>query len=141
MGRPVVVAALRSEYAALFGQVEGADLVRCGMGAARAVRWVRRLPELAPSAMVVAGVAGGLDPRIRSGDVVIADEVRDAKGRTLLRGAAPLVAALRAQGLRVHTGPVFTSPHIVDDRAERERLAATGALAVDLESAELVRGA
>ncbi len=140
-GSPLVIAALRSEYAALAGQVRGADLVRCGMGASRAARWGTQLADRDPSAVVVAGVAGGLDPTIRSGDIVVADEVRDAQGRILLRGAAPLVAALRDQGFRVHSGPVYSSEHIVDDRAERERLAATGALAVDLESAALVRAA
>ncbi|WP_375490850.1 4-hydroxy-3-methylbut-2-enyl diphosphate reductase [uncultured Jatrophihabitans sp.] len=140
-GPPLVIAALRSEYTALAGQVSGAELVRCGMGAARAIRWGEQLGQRDPSAVVIAGVAGGLDPAIRSGDIVVADEVRDAHGRTLLRGAAPLVAALRAQGFRVHSGPVHCSEHIVDDRAERERLAATGALAVDLESAALVRAA
>jgi 4-hydroxy-3-methylbut-2-en-1-yl diphosphate reductase len=140
-GAPLVVAALRSEYAALTGQVRGAELVRCGMGAPKATRWAAQIEQRDPSAVVVAGVAGGLDPAIRSGDVVVADEVRDAQGRILLRGAAPLVAALRAQGLRVHSGPVFSSDHIVDDRAEREELAATGAIAVDLESASLVRAA
>lgn len=140
-GAPLVIAALRSEYAALAGQVRGADLARCGMGATRARRWGTQIDTRDPSAVVIAGVAGGLDPAIRSGDIVVANEVRDAVGRTVLRGSAPLVAELRAQGFRVHTGPIYCSNHIVDDRAERESLAATGALAVDLESAELVRAA
>ncbi len=141
-GTPLVIAALRSEYAALVGQVGDAELARCGMGSTRAERWARlEIERRDPSAVVVAGVAGGLDPGIHSGDIVVADEVRDAHGRMLLRGAAPLVAALRDRGFRVHSGPVVSSEHIVDSRAERERLAATGALAVDLESASLARGA
>jgi hypothetical protein len=46
---------------------------------------------------------------------------------------------LRRAGLRVHTGPIVSVPRIVVG-AERARLAATGALAVDMESAWLARG-
>ena len=44
-------------------------------------------------------------------------------------------------GLRVRSGPVISCDHIVGGAEEREALAATGALAVDMESAELVRAA
>jgi hypothetical protein len=40
----LVVTALRSEFAALSGQVPDARLARCGMGASRVNAW---LPELA----------------------------------------------------------------------------------------------
>jgi len=68
----------------------------------------------------------------------VASEVRDDIGRTVLRAAAPLVAALRQQGLRVHIGPMVSTDHIVTG-PERERLARTGALAVDMESSAVVR--
>jgi 4-hydroxy-3-methylbut-2-enyl diphosphate reductase len=87
---------------------------------------------------VVAGVGGGVSPELRAGDVVVASEVRDDIGRTVLRAAAPLVAALRQQGLRVHIGPMVSTDHIVTG-PERERLARTGALAVDMESSAVVR--
>jgi len=86
----------------------------------------------------VAGVGGGVSPELRAGDVVVASEVRDDIGRTVLRAAAPLVAALRQQGLRVHIGPMVSTDHIVTG-PERERLARTGALAVDMESSAVVR--
>jgi 4-hydroxy-3-methylbut-2-enyl diphosphate reductase len=138
-GKLVIVTALRSEYAALHGQVPDATVERCGMGPARVRQWLPRLSGLAPGAVVVAGVAGGLDPSLRAGDVVVASEVSDDKGRTVLRGAAPLVAELRRMGLRVRCGPIVSCDHIVNSREERERLAATGALAVDMESAAIVR--
>jgi 4-hydroxy-3-methylbut-2-enyl diphosphate reductase len=134
----LVVTALRSEYAALSGQVPGATLERCGMGPARVSDWLPRLAQLNPGAVAVAGVAGSLDPSLRSGDVVVASEVRDESGRTVLRAAGPLAAELRRMGLRVHVGPIMSSDHIVTGR-EREKLAATGALAVDMESAAIVR--
>jgi 4-hydroxy-3-methylbut-2-en-1-yl diphosphate reductase len=138
MSELLVVTALRTEYAALAGQVPGALVERCGMGMKRVQAWVPRIAELAPDAVVVAGVGGGVSPELRAGDVVVASEVRDDIGRTVLRAAAPLVAALRQQGLRVHIGPMVSTDHIVTG-SERERLARTGALAVDMESSAVVR--
>jgi 4-hydroxy-3-methylbut-2-enyl diphosphate reductase len=137
----VVVTALRSEYAALAGRVPDATLVRCGMGPERVRDWLPELTALAPDALVVAGVAGGLDPSLRAGDVLVATEVRDEHGRTLLRGAAPLAAELRKMGLRVRTGPMVSCDHVVGGAEARAKLAATGALAVDMESAQIVRAA
>jgi 4-hydroxy-3-methylbut-2-en-1-yl diphosphate reductase len=139
MSTLVVVTALRSECAALLGQVPDAHVERCGMGLRRVEAWLPQLRRSGADAVVVAGVAGGLDPELRAGDVVVASEVRDRKGRILLRGAAPLVAALRADGLRVRSGPMVSIDHIVNGARERERLATTGALAVDMESAIIVR--
>ncbi|MGI8881072.1 MAG: 4-hydroxy-3-methylbut-2-enyl diphosphate reductase [Jatrophihabitans sp.] len=135
----VVITALRSEYAALRRRVPGAIVLRCGMGPERVQRWLPQLSELSPDAVAVAGVAGALDPSMRPGDVFIASEVRDVHGRIVLRAAQPLVAELRAMGLRVHIGPMVSTDHVVQGAAEREKLAATGALAVDMESAALVR--
>jgi len=138
MSELLVVTALRTEYAALAGQAPGALVERCGMGMKRVQAWVPRIAALAPDAVVVAGVGGGVSPELRAGDVVVASEVRDDIGRTVLRAAAPLVAALRQQGLRVHIGPMVSTDHIVTG-PERERLARTGALAVDMESSAVVR--
>jgi 4-hydroxy-3-methylbut-2-en-1-yl diphosphate reductase len=135
----VVVTALRAEYTALAGRVPDAKLVRCGMGPERVDAWLPRLEALAPGAVIVAGVAGGLDPSLRAGDVLVATEVRDEHGRTLLRGSAPLAAELRRMGLRVHTGPMVSCDHVVGGATDRAKLAATGALAVDMESARIVR--
>jgi 4-hydroxy-3-methylbut-2-en-1-yl diphosphate reductase len=137
----LVITALRAEHAVLSGRVPGATVARCGLGVERARSWLPQLAALAPDAIVVAGVAGGLDPTLRPGDVVVASEVRDAHGRTVLRAAAPLVAELRQMGLRVRSGPMVSCDHIVGGVEEREALAATGALAVDMESASLVRAA
>src|SRR5262249_10442140 len=119
-------------------QVPGATLERCGMGPDRVREWLPRLDTLRPDVVAVAGVAGGLDPSLRSGDVIVASEVRDEHGRILLRAAAPLGAEVRRRGLRVHTGPIASSDRIVHGAA-RARLAESGALAVDMESAAIVR--
>jgi 4-hydroxy-3-methylbut-2-enyl diphosphate reductase len=138
MSELLVVTALRTEYAALGGQLLAAQVGRYGIGMKRVQAWVPRIAALAPDAVVVAGVGGGVSPELRAGDVVVASEVRDDVGRTVLRAAAPLVAALRQQGLRVHIGPMVSTDHIVTG-PERERLARTGALAVDMESSAVVR--
>jgi 4-hydroxy-3-methylbut-2-en-1-yl diphosphate reductase len=137
----LVVTALRAEYAALAGRVPGATLARCGMGPARVDAWLPRLAEISPGAVVVAGVAGGVDPTLRPGDVVVATEVRDDRGRIVQRAAAPLVAELRRMGLRVRTGPMISCDHVVRGPEAMARLAETGAIAVDMESAAIVRAA
>jgi 4-hydroxy-3-methylbut-2-enyl diphosphate reductase len=84
-------------------------------------------------------VAGGLAPHLRPGDLVIATELRstDSPGAQRLAGAPLLAAEFRRAGLGVHTGPIVSSSQYVRAR-ERAALAATGALAVDMESAWLM---
>ncbi len=72
--------------------------------------------------------------------MIVASEVRDGLGSILTPAAAPLTAELRSMGLRARSGPIISSDHIVDSTEERDRLAATGALAVDMESSTIVRG-
>jgi 4-hydroxy-3-methylbut-2-enyl diphosphate reductase len=137
----LVVTALRTEYAALAGRVPGATLARCGMGPEHVQAWLPQLKSIAPGAVVVAGLAGGIDPTLRPGDVVVATEVRDAHGRIVQRAVGPLVAELRRMGLTVRTGPMVSTDHIVRGADGMARLAATGAIAVDMESAAIVRAA
>jgi 4-hydroxy-3-methylbut-2-en-1-yl diphosphate reductase len=140
--RLVVVTALRAERWAMAGRLGDAAAVRCGMGPRRVQAWLPALAELAPEAVVVAGVAGALDPGLRAGDVVVATEVRDLHGGVVpLPAAAPLVAELRRLGLRVHGGPIVSTDHIVAGDAERAALARSGALAVDMESAPVALAA
>ena len=86
--------------------------------------------------LVVAGVGGGLAPSLRSGDVVVASEVRGPDGSRPCASASMLAAQLRRAGLPVQIGPVLSTDHIVAGK-ERSRLAASGALAVDMESSWL----
>jgi 4-hydroxy-3-methylbut-2-enyl diphosphate reductase len=90
--------------------------------------------------VLVAGVAGGLTDDLRPGDIVAATEVRSGDGGTLVATcpAAPVLAGeLLRRGMRVRTGPVLTVDGVVHDPVRRRRLAATGALTVDNESAHL----
>jgi 4-hydroxy-3-methylbut-2-en-1-yl diphosphate reductase len=113
---------LWAEWAAV--RSAGVHAVRVGAGpGARAV----------PGPVVVCGVAGAVDPRLRPGDVVVADEIRSDAGVFAALDPAGLAAAVRARGLRVHVGPVWTAPRVVTGPARQ----ALPAIAVDTESAFL----
>jgi len=83
--------------------------------------------------LVSFGVAGALRPGLPVGTVIDATRVVDESGAVLWEGP-PLGAA------PARTGTILGADRIVDDPSERERLhAATGADAVDMESATLAR--
>src|SRR5689334_6936993 len=101
------------------------------MGPANADRAVRQaLHESEPSgaSVLTTGFCAGLATGMRPGDVVVADDGHNS---------AELVTALKAvladTGHTVHTGTLAESDHVVRG-AERAALAATGAIAVDMES-------
>lgn len=133
---PVVLAPLRPEARALRRGAPGV-VVQAGAGR-RAVLALRGLPEDVP--LVVAGVGGGLDPGLRAGDVVVATHVTGPSGRTACTAPEALVDALRDRGVRAVAGPVVTVTRPALGRA-RVRLAATGLLIADMESAWLASAA
>ncbi|HUZ10193.1 MAG TPA: 4-hydroxy-3-methylbut-2-enyl diphosphate reductase [Acidimicrobiales bacterium] len=131
-----VLTALRIEARAV-----GGDVVVTGTGRGRAEAAGTGLAAgLAPgSPVAVTGVAGGLHPDLRPGDVMVATELRTADGAAVhtLPSAALLAAELRRSGLTVRVGPLLSSPTLVRSARARAEAAATGAIAVDMESAHL----
>ncbi|MDX6356036.1 MAG: hypothetical protein QOF98_2939 [Streptomyces sp.] len=134
----LVVCALRIERFALRrGTARVAEPVtvrRTGMGpkaADRAVRVALQDPALHGAAVLTTGFCAGLAPGMRPGDVVVSDDGYES---------AALAAALKAAGHTVHTGTLAESDHVVRG-AERTALAASGAIAVDMESAAMRRAA
>ncbi|MEV3870179.1 1-hydroxy-2-methyl-2-butenyl 4-diphosphate reductase [Streptomyces sp. NPDC049906] len=120
-------------------------VVRTGMGpraAARALSRALERPALHDAAVLATGFCAGLAPGMRPGDLVVAEETRDAQGSVRCSGTGPLVAALLRQspGRTVHTGVLIGSDHVIRG-AERAALRATGAIAVDMESAVSLRTA
>jgi 4-hydroxy-3-methylbut-2-enyl diphosphate reductase len=90
--------------------------------------------------LAVSGVGGSLTSDLRVGDVVVASEVTDGV-MTVRCPSAPLVAGeLRRAGLRARTGQIVTVDRLVRGR-EHAEVAASGAIAVDMESALLLAGA
>lgn len=137
------------ERALLAGAPPDVTVLRTGMGRRRAPAAAARAASIPAHAVAVAGFCGGLTGDLRPGDVVVATSLsaddgpgagagpQDPAGAAALAGAGRLTAALRARGVgRVHEGHIISSPHIVRG-AERARLAAAGATAVDMESAWL----
>ncbi len=110
-----------------------------GVGTARAHAAAEKLAAAPSAPVAIAGFAGGLRADQRPGQVVVATEVRIANGaRTGLPipGAEALAAQLRRGGLDVVAGPIVSSRSPAWGR-RRAELAASGALAVDMESAWL----
>ncbi|WP_327169118.1 1-hydroxy-2-methyl-2-butenyl 4-diphosphate reductase [Streptomyces subrutilus] len=143
-GPPLVVAcALRIEQAALRSAGRGAPerfaVLRTGMGPRAAERAVTRAlerPALAGAAVLATGFCAGLVPGMHPGDLVVAEETRDPRGTVACTGTALLAEALAraAPGRTVHTGVLTGADHVVRGQ-ERAHLRATGAVAVDMESA------
>ncbi|MEU5217516.1 1-hydroxy-2-methyl-2-butenyl 4-diphosphate reductase [Streptomyces sp. NPDC020807] len=149
---PLLVAcALRIERFALRGGGSGGapgavTVVRTGMGPAHADRAVSRAlgeERWREAAVIASGFCAGLAPGMHPGDVVVADETLGPDGTTTpCVGTDLLVKALAraVPGRTVHTGPLIGSDHVVRG-PERAALRATGALAVDMESAATLRAA
>ena len=112
---------------------------RTGMGPAHARIAAARALAIDADAVVVAGLCGAVDPSLAPGDVVCATDLRLADGTTAAAPAsAELARVLERHGLRVCTGTVVSTDHIL---TPAERAAVDGALAVDMESAWLAAAA
>ncbi|MDK1342652.1 1-hydroxy-2-methyl-2-butenyl 4-diphosphate reductase [Streptomyces sp. 378] len=114
-------------------------VLRTGMGPVAAERAVTRVladPALRDAAVLATGFCAGLAPGMHPGDLVVAEETRGPRGTTPCVGTGLLVGELARAlpGRTVHTGPLTGSDHVVRG-PERSALRATGAIAVDMESA------
>ncbi|MFC8426855.1 1-hydroxy-2-methyl-2-butenyl 4-diphosphate reductase [Streptomyces sp. NPDC057236] len=114
-------------------------VLRTGMGPTAAERSVTRMlagPDLNRAAVLATGFCAGLAPGMHPGDLVVAEETRDPRGSVPCVGTELLVKELgrAVPGRTVHTGPLTGSDHVVRGH-ERSGLLATGAIAVDMESA------
>jgi 4-hydroxy-3-methylbut-2-enyl diphosphate reductase len=116
---------------------------RSGYGPARAAEQAERLRQEPFGKLGIAGVAGGLADDLKPGDLVVGTEVRAAAGTAAghCASAPLLVGELRRAGLRAVAGEIVTIDHVFYQRGEQKRLAATGAMAADMESAMLLEGA
>jgi len=135
MGEVTVVTPLLVEYKAVKRALRGAQLARTGMGPRKSRASRSRIAGDGP--LVVMGVAGGLAPEVKPGDIVVASEVREGLTVVAVTKSDELVAALTEAGFCVHVGPIVSVTRVAGEQ-ERVALAATGAIAVDTESAQLV---
>jgi 4-hydroxy-3-methylbut-2-enyl diphosphate reductase len=138
---PLVVVPMRVERAALGRRLPS---VRVGAGAGRAARAVPALRAALDrgdhSGLLIVGVCGGLSDAVSPGDVVVGSQLDGPNGTMPCAAAGRLAEMLRRAGLVVHIGPIHTADRLAGGR-RRAALAASGALAVDLESAILATAA
>ncbi|MFJ5810493.1 1-hydroxy-2-methyl-2-butenyl 4-diphosphate reductase [Streptomyces sp. NBC_01426] len=140
----LVACALRIERLALRGGDERGSpapytVLRTGMGPRAADEAVGRAltgPGMERAAVLATGFCAGLVPGMNPGDLVVAEETRDPRGTVACDGTALLAEALAraVPGRTVHLGALTGSDHVVRGQ-ERAHLRATGAVAVDMESA------
>jgi 4-hydroxy-3-methylbut-2-enyl diphosphate reductase len=128
-----VLAPLSLEARAARAGAPWAHVQQIGMGPRRAAR-ARVMGAGGP--VLIAGFCGALDSELEPGDIVLASELRGPTGTTACPDPTILAGVLRRGGLRVRIGPIASSQRLVV-RERRRTLAATGALAVDMESAWL----
>jgi adenosylhomocysteine nucleosidase len=139
LARLGIITGLISETHCLSGFSEDdGPLVRCdGMGPARATQAARALIAEGCGALVSFGIAGGLDPALVAGTVVLADGVLVPAG-----GRFPTDTSWRThfqdllQGhVATATGAIVGSDVVIEGVAGKRRLHEdTGAVAVDMES-------
>jgi 4-hydroxy-3-methylbut-2-enyl diphosphate reductase len=128
----LVCAPLRLEARAVRRGLDGtaATVVATGYGPRRAAARAATLGPQPFGALAIAGTGGGLAGDLSPGDLVVASEVSDGQTVTPIPSAELLAGELRR---------VITVDHLF--RTDRDRLAAGGAIAVDMESAELIKAA
>ena len=127
----LIVAPLRVEARALQRGAPSLRVLRSGAGPQRSRRALSRLRTEAADRLVVAGLCGALDSALEPGDVIVTSHLLDCD--VPLDHDPALARALAAQGLRVRIAPILCVTQLVQG-AERARLRARGAAAVDMES-------
>jgi hopanoid-associated phosphorylase len=119
----------------------GVLLWQCGMGAERAQQAARSLLDAGATALLSWGMAGGLDPALRPGDVVLPATVVPSPGVGLEVDAAWHMRLCKClAGSNINTGPLIQSLRVVAEPADKAELfQSTGAIAVDMESAAIAQ--
>jgi adenosylhomocysteine nucleosidase len=121
-------------------------VVQTGMGQRRAAmgaRWLVR--QFSPCALVSFGFAGGLNPQLTRGTLVIGTAlIADDSSGVVAEAQRNLIdqfqIAAEAEELPVRQGPIVTAERIVADTASKAAFwRQSGACAVDMETAGIVQ--
>jgi len=137
---------LRGQSAASFGHLarlrDGSMLAVSGIGAAAAARAAHALIDAGAAALMTFGMAGGLDPALPAGSVLLPAEVIARDGTRFATARAwreRLGAALRLH-CAVLEGVVLSTDSSIDSPPAKAKLfRETGAAAVDMESVSVAR--
>ncbi|MCU4184529.1 4-hydroxy-3-methylbut-2-enyl diphosphate reductase [Acidiferrimicrobium sp. IK] len=139
----LALAPLRLEARAVSRGAPGLRVERTGPGPRRAAAAAARLAagHRAGAPVAVTGIGGALVEGLVPGELIVADRVVDANGGlvAVIPSASLLASALRRGGLRARVGTVASADRVVRGRQARAALAAHGAMAVDMESAAILR--
>jgi nucleoside phosphorylase len=133
------------------GRLAGEEivLVATGIGIAHGRESARRaFQRLAQPRMVIStGVAGGLAPELKTGDLILADRMLMESGEAgsyeqVARIASDTMQAvqnrLNSAGMTAAVGPMLTARRVLSRAADkREAHAGSGGIAVDMESAAI----
>jgi len=137
---PAASSARSSSYRS-YGRA-GVRIAPVGLGAGLlSERWAACREGLDAPLVISAGVCGGLDARLVPGDLVVPARVLAPDGETLTVPAAAHARVLVAAGPAA-TGTLVTTRALVGTPAAKAALrSATGAAAVDMESAAILAAA
>ncbi len=131
-----VITGLRAEARCL----RGLDVAIACSGARPERAWAEAARLLAGGAtgLLSFGLAAGLAPDLRPGDLVLAETVVLPDGRRLATAAAwrsRVAAALERAGIATHAGPLAGTGRLLTSPGQKQALhEATGAVAADMES-------
>jgi adenosylhomocysteine nucleosidase len=117
---------------------EGSLLAVSGIGRAAAAAAAQALVDAGVSSLMTFGMAGGLDPKLVPGSVVIPGELLSTEGGRYATNRAwrEQVAAAISPLCAVTEGNLLTSTHAIETPADKAAaFRDTGAVAVDMESA------
>ncbi len=150
MNRVGVVAALEAEARTLGPKVrrgdglstlsDGALLAVSGMGGHLAAIAARTLVAAGAKSLMSFGLAGGLDPRLTAGSVVVPSEVISREGGRFITTQTWCEQFRMALGTRldVASGRLLSSARPIDAVADKATVfRETGAVAVDMESVSI----
>jgi adenosylhomocysteine nucleosidase len=117
---------------------EGSLLALSGIGRVAATTAAQALVDAGVSALMTFGMAGGLDPALKPGSVVIPCELLSGDGSRFAANRAwrEQVAAAVSSMCAVTEGDLLSSSHAIETPADKAAaFSTTGATAVDMESA------
>ena len=131
--RILIVAPTRHEFSVVRAALadlsdDGVELASCGVGPVATTAFCRRLdcrPPV-PRTLVLLGYAGGLDPGLVPGDLVLADAVLNARGERVT------CTPLNIPAVRV--GPLLSVAEPLRTPGEKRAAAHSGAIAVEMEA-------
>lgn len=116
---------------------EGVETLCSSANVSKLCAALEDIQDIKLSAVISIGLAGGLDPSLRPGDVVIADAVINDGIRlpTHARLFEALTDAVSATGDKFYKGALIGVDHVVlDTQTKKHLFATTQARAVDMES-------